>query len=476
MIKSIFSSSCWKLFGSFCSFFSIPILMDVLSVNEYALWVTLTSLIGWINLFDFGAGYSLRNRVAEYNELNEQSKLKTAISGTFTFYFLTSIVLLLIFTILLFTTDILNNNGYETWFAKSADHKFAYTDLFYKSHGYRNIIDGSTLTQNLTKQEIAQNKSSYGGLSDKLLFSHILNLFQTQQIQEPFLFTMFTVDTHVPGTVLPYNCKKIFGNVRDNILCSDKVVTDFINEFKQTPYWENTSIVILGDHPMFKPLSVHSDKDYKRTIYNVFLNLPNKLKINPKKAYTALDLAPSYLEILGINLPNQSFGLGRSIFSDTPSLITHKDYNIKTAVRQKSQVYQDFSKTTIPQFYPYELGAEINNNNIKTYTQYSETVLNYIFINNLGLKLSSSPTKDLEMELTLNAMLSSDPCLTIKLNTEVLDEIELEKKSGPQTIKVILPKERISTPDLNLEFINNNFRSAVSQSINIQKLVIKEIQ
>lgn len=373
-------------------------------------------------------------------------------------------------------SDILNNNGYETWFAKSADHKFAYTDLFYKSHGYRNIIDRSTLTQNLTKQEIAQNKSSYGGLSDKLLFSHILNLFQTQQIQEPFLFTMFTVDTHVPGTVLPYNCKKIFGDVRDNILCSDKVVTDFINEFKQTPYWENTSIVILGDHPMFKPLSVHSDKDYKRTIYNVFLNLPNKLKINPKKAYTALDLAPSYLEILGINLPNQSFGLGRSIFSDTPSLITHKDYNIKTAVRQKSQVYQDFSKTTIPQFYPYELGAEINNNNIKTYTQYSETVLNYIFINNLGLKLSSSPTKDLEMELTLNAMLSSDPCLTIKLNTEVLDEIELEKKSGPQTIKVILPKERISTPDLNLEFINNNFRSAVSQSINIQKLVIKEIQ
>lgn len=110
MIKSIFSSSFWKLFGSFCSFFSIPILMDVLSVNEYALWVTLTSLIGWINLFDFGAGYSLRNRVAEYNELNEQSKLKTAISGTFTFYFLTSIVLLLIFTILLFTTDILNNN------------------------------------------------------------------------------------------------------------------------------------------------------------------------------------------------------------------------------------------------------------------------------------------------------------------------------------------------------------------------------
>ena len=341
-------------------------------------------------------------------------------------------------------SDILNNNGYETWFAKSADHQFAYTNLFYQSHGYKNVIDGFKLTQNLSKEEIKKNKSSYGGLSDKLLFSHILNLFQTQQIHEPFLFTMFTVDTHVPGTVLPYNCPQLFGDVRDNILCSDKVVTDFINEFKQTPYWENTSIVILGDHPMFKPLSVHSAKKYKRTIYNAFLNIPEELKINPKKAYTTIDLAPSYLEILGINLPNRSFGLGRSIFSDIPSLITHKDYNLKTAVRQKSKVYQDFSQTTIQQFYPYELGAEINNNNIKSYTQFSDTVLNYVFVNNIGLKLA--------------------------------EEIELAKKSGPQTIKVTLPKEAITTPDLNIEFINNNFRSIVSQSINIQKLIIKEKQ
>lgn len=377
---------------------------------------------------------------------------------------------------LLCISDILNNNGYETWFAKSADHKFAYTDLFYLSHGYKNVIDGFKLTQNLSKDEIKKNKSSYGGLSDKLLFSHILNLFQTQQIHEPFLFTMFTVDTHVPGTILPYNCPELFGDVRDNILCTDKVVTDFINEFKQTPYWENTSIVILGDHPMFKPLSVHSDKKYKRTIYNVFLNLPHELKINPKKAYTALDLAPSYLEILGINLPEKSFGLGRSIFSDIPSLITHQDYNLATAVRQKSKVYQDFSKTTVLRFIPYQFGTEINNNNIKTYVEYTDTILEKVFINGFGLKLERLPNKDLEMELTFVAMLSTSPRLTIKLNQEELDEIELEKKPGPQTIKIIIPKEKITSPDLNLEFNNNNYRSYISQSINIQKFTLKEIQ
>lgn len=373
-------------------------------------------------------------------------------------------------------SDILEKNGYETWFAKSADHKFAYTDLFYKSHGYKNVIDGATLTQNLTKQEIEKNKSSYGGLSDKLLFNHILNLFQTQKINEPFLFTMFTVDTHVPGTVLPYNCQKIFGDVRDNILCSDKVVTDFINKFKQTPYWENTRIVILGDHPMFKPISVYSTKPYKRSIYNVFLNTPQNLKINSQKAYTTLDLAPTYLELLDIKLPEHIFGLGRSLFAEAPSLITNKDYKLSTSVRQKSKIYQKFSQTSAPKYYPYQLGTELNNNNITSYAQFSEQVLNHIFINGLGLKLEKLPSHDLKMDLTFNAMLSTKPCLTIKLNTKVLKEIELEKRPGTQTISIIVPKEKITSTNLNLEFINNNFRSAVSQSINIQKLVIKEIQ
>ena len=371
-------------------------------------------------------------------------------------------------------SDVLSANGYETWFAKSADHHFAYTNIFYQAHNYKNIIDASVLTKGLSTQEIKKNKSSYNGLSDKLLFSHLLNLFQTNQIKEPFLLTTFTVDTHVPGTVLPYNCPKIFGDVRDNILCSDTVVTDFIKEFQQTPYWKNTSIVILGDHPMFKPVAVHSPKEYHRGIYNVFLNTPKDFAYNPQKPYIDLDFAPTFMEILGINLANHSFGLGRSLFSDVPSLITHTDYNLKTAVRQKSKVYENFNQTVPSRFFPYPLGTEINNNNVKSFSVYNETIFEKIFVNGLGLRLEKIPSKDLEIELTFNAMLSAQPQLTIKLNQKDIAEIELEKRPGPQTIKVILPKEKITSTDLNLEFINNNYRSYISQSVNIQKFTLKE--
>lgn len=110
MLKSIFTSSIWKLLGSFCSFFSIPILLNKLNIDQYALWVTLTSLIGWISLFDFGAGYSLRNRITEYRELHLTENMKTAVAGTFIFFCMSALLIFLTFIISFFIFDIFTHN------------------------------------------------------------------------------------------------------------------------------------------------------------------------------------------------------------------------------------------------------------------------------------------------------------------------------------------------------------------------------
>lgn len=55
-------------------------------------------------------------------------------------------------------SDILADNDYETWFAKSADHSFAYTDIFYKMHSYSNIIDRTVLTAGMSPAEIEKTK------------------------------------------------------------------------------------------------------------------------------------------------------------------------------------------------------------------------------------------------------------------------------------------------------------------------------
>lgn len=372
-------------------------------------------------------------------------------------------------------SDILADNGYETWFAKSADHSFAYTDIFYQLHSYRNIIDRTVLTAGMSPAEIEKNKSSYNGLSDKLLLNHISALFSTQKVREPFLMTVFTVDTHAPGTVLPYNCPKIFGDIRDNILCTDNNVAEFITEFQKTPYWQNTTVVIVGDHPMFKALQTQQRKKYRRGIYNVFLNLPDGLSYNPRKEFTALDLAPTYLELLGIKLPEHAFGLGRSLFSDVPSLISLPETRLETAVKQKSKIYDTFNVLPPQKFAPYRLGTRLLNKNISSYTGFTEELLGDIWTDSLNIKLDKLPRQDLELKMTFSVMLSYKPMLTIKLNGKILQKIKLLKEPGDKTITVRIPGAGLESPKLAFEFINNNFRSALSQSINISEFVLRQL-
>lgn len=372
-------------------------------------------------------------------------------------------------------SDILADNGYETWFAKSADHSFAYTNIFYQLHSYRNIIDRTVLTAGMSPAEIEKNKSSYNGLSDKLLLNHISALFSTQKVREPFLMTVFTVDTHAPGTVLPYNCPKIFGDIRDNILCTDNNVAEFITEFQKTPYWQNTTVVIVGDHPMFKALQTQQRKKYRRGIYNVFLNLPNGLSYNPRKEFTALDLAPTYLELLGIKLPEHAFGLGRSLFSDVPSLISLPETRLETAVKQKSKIYDTFNVLPPQKFAPYRLGTRLLNKNISSYTGFTEELLGDIWTDSLNIKLDKLPRQDLELKMTFSVMLSYKPMLTVKLNGKILQKIKLLKEPGDKTITVRIPAAGLESPKLAFEFINNNFRSALSQSINISEFVLRQL-
>lgn len=47
------------------SFLYVPLLLDSLDSDNYAIWLTLTSLVSWIALLDIGLGNGLRNRLSE---------------------------------------------------------------------------------------------------------------------------------------------------------------------------------------------------------------------------------------------------------------------------------------------------------------------------------------------------------------------------------------------------------------------------
>ncbi|UOE46255.1 hypothetical protein MTO98_17790 [Mucilaginibacter sp. SMC90] len=97
MLKSILGSTIFKLSSAAISFVTVPLLLKTLGTNNYAVWVTLTALLSWLNLFDFGSGYSLKNKVTESQANDKKENIDGLIAGTLQFYIIVSFFLILLF-------------------------------------------------------------------------------------------------------------------------------------------------------------------------------------------------------------------------------------------------------------------------------------------------------------------------------------------------------------------------------------------
>lgn len=110
VVKSIAGSTLFKIATSFVSFVTVPLLLKALGTHDYGVWVTLTALVAWLNMFDFGSGYSLKNKITESLVCDDKSFLKVLIAGTIQFYIIATILILLIFFVCLFFVKVFKDN------------------------------------------------------------------------------------------------------------------------------------------------------------------------------------------------------------------------------------------------------------------------------------------------------------------------------------------------------------------------------
>lgn len=76
-------------------FVLVPLTLGYLNAYEYGIWLTLSSILSWINSFDIGLGNGLRNKLAESLAVKDLDKAKSYVSTTF--FLLIAIVVLILF-------------------------------------------------------------------------------------------------------------------------------------------------------------------------------------------------------------------------------------------------------------------------------------------------------------------------------------------------------------------------------------------
>lgn len=95
---------------------------------------------------------------------------------------------------------------------------------------------------------------------------------------------------------------------------------EFVSWIKEQPWYENTTVVIAGDHAtMVKITRLHA-RFLRRGIYYCFLN-PAAVPADRTHSACTMDLFPTTLAAMGVEIEGDRLGLGTNLFSDQDTIL-----------------------------------------------------------------------------------------------------------------------------------------------------------
>lgn len=94
--KNILVSAVFKIADTLIYLLLVPLTLGYLNPYEYGIWLTLNSILGWINSFDIGLGNGLRNKLAEALASNDKILARKYVSTAFYMLILMMIIIIII--------------------------------------------------------------------------------------------------------------------------------------------------------------------------------------------------------------------------------------------------------------------------------------------------------------------------------------------------------------------------------------------
>lgn len=269
--------------------------------------------------------------------------------------------------------EILGENGYYSSVVHANNKSFWNRDQMYQSLGFDHYYGEESF-------EITEENSVGWGLKDKPFFEQSTDILQ--RMEKPFYTKLITLTNHFPfeldeedRSIEPYDSNSnTLNNFFPTVRYMDESIELFFDELKRSGLYEDSIIVIMGDHYGIsanhnKAMSQYLGKE-EITPYDhiqlqrvpLFIHIPGFGKGEIKSEIAGqIDMKPTLLNLLGIK-NNQDIQFGNDLFSKqrkdfialrNGSFITDKYiytndtcYNKKTGEPVEKNQEEDESKET----------------------------------------------------------------------------------------------------------------------------------
>jgi phosphoglycerol transferase len=219
--------------------------------------------------------------------------------------------------------NILAEQGYRQVLMLGSDATFGGRRLYYGEHGSFDIYDYNYASE---QGFIPEGYKVFWGFEDERLFAWARQVLpELAAAEEPFNLTMLTVDTHFEDGWVCDLCGDEFGDDQyANVMaCSSRQVSEFVPWLSQQDFWENTTVIISGDHTTM-------DKDFcenvpstfqRRTLVSVINGAAEPEDPEATRTYSTLDLFPTTLAALGVKVQGDRLGLGTNLYGTRPTIV-----------------------------------------------------------------------------------------------------------------------------------------------------------
>lgn len=217
--------------------------------------------------------------------------------------------------------EILKKDGYNQMFMMGSYKDYGNRGQYLEEHGDVEVYDYQTA---IDKQKIAEDYYVWWGFEDSKLFEYSKEeITRLANENKPFSFSLLTTDTHAyDGYLEPYCPIKYEEQLSNVISCNASDIAKFVYWIQAQDFYENTTIVITGDHLHMNPAYFEDlDQGYIRTIYDLYINSAVEEKNSKNRLFSSMDIFPTTLASLGYTIEGDRLALGTNLYSGKKTLM-----------------------------------------------------------------------------------------------------------------------------------------------------------